>query len=117
MRTTEGLPWRDNYLLGHARMDDTHREFVAVVDTLLTCADADFAARLRAFIVHAEAHFAEERVMREVTDFPATACHVDDHEAVFKSAREVEPLVIAGNVAIGRMFAGELARWFPSHAD
>lgn len=51
MRTTEGLPWRDNYLLGHARMDDTHREFVAVVDTLLTCADADFAARLRAFIV------------------------------------------------------------------
>lgn len=117
MSTPAGLPWSDNYLLGHARMDDTHREFVAIVDALLTCADADLAARLRAFIVHADAHFAEERAMMESTDFPATACHVDDHEAVFNSALEVEPLVLAGNIEIGRMFAAELARWFPSHAD
>jgi len=29
----------------------------------------------------------------------------------------VEDLVKAGDVEIGREFAGELARWFPSHAD
>ncbi|ENO87281.1 hemerythrin domain-containing protein [Thauera linaloolentis] len=113
----QGMPWSDHYLLGHAGMDDTHREFVELVDRMLGCADDDFAAALRAFIVHAEAHFGEEKAMMEATDFPATECHVDDHEAVYASALEVEPLVRAGNVAIGRAFAAELARWFPSHAD
>lgn len=117
MSETPGLPWTDHYLLGHAPMDDTHREFVAVVDAMLTCADADFAGHLRAFIVHAEKHFADEKAWMEASDFPSTSCHVDDHDAVLGSAREVEPHVRGGNVAIGRMFAAELARWFPGHAD
>lgn len=113
----QGLPWTDNFLLGHARLDETHREFVAVVDRMLTCSDADFPAAMRAFIVHAEAHFGDEKAMMEATGFPATDCHVDDHNAVYSSALEVEPLVLAGNIEIGRAFAAELARWFPSHAD
>jgi len=117
MNQAAGLPWSDRYLLGHAGMDATHREFVELVDRMLTCADAELPAALRAFIVHAEAHFAEEKAMMLATDFPATDCHVDDHDAVFASALEVEPLVLAGNLAIGRDFAAELARWFPSHAD
>lgn len=115
--TAQGLPWTDNFLLGHARLDETHREFVAVVDHMLTCADADLAAAVSAFVVHAEAHFADEEAMMEATGFPATDCHVDDHNAVFASAQEVEALVLAGNIEIGRVFAAELARWFPSHAD
>lgn len=113
----QGLPWTDNFLLGHARLDETHREFVAVVDRMLTCADADLAGAVSAFVVHAEAHFADEKAMMEATGFPATDCHVDDHNAVFASAQEVEALVLAGNIEIGRAFAAELARWFPSHAD
>lgn len=117
MSETAGLPWSDRYLLGHAGMDATHREFVELVDRMLTCADHDLASALRAFIVHAEVHFAEEKAMMESSDFPATDCHVDDHNAVLASALEVVPLVLAGNIEIGRQFAAELARWFPSHAD
>lgn len=117
METENGMPWTDAYLLGHARMDETHREFVSAVDRMLTCADDEFGAALHAFIVHVEAHFAEEKALMESTDFPSTSCHVDDHDAVYKSALEVEPLVAAGNVEIGRKFAGALASWFPSHAD
>ena len=117
MTDITGMPWTDNYLLGHAPMDDTHREFVEVVDAMLSCADEDFALKLRAFIVHAEKHFADEKAWMEASDFPATSCHVDDHDAVLGSAREVEPHVLGGNVAVGRMFAAELARWFPGHAD
>jgi len=115
--TPKGLPWSDRFLLGHSGMDDTHREFVALVDTMLTCADAAFPAAMQAFLVHAQAHFAEEKAMMEATDFPATACHVDDHEAVLGSALEVEPLVAAGNIEVGRQFAAALANWFPGHAD
>jgi len=114
---TNGLPWTDNYLLGYTPMDDTHREFVDVVNAMLTCTDDELATNVRAFIEHAEKHFADEKAWMEASDFPATDCHVDDHNAVLGSAREVEPLVAAGNIAIGREFAAELARWFPGHAD
>ena len=36
MTDITGMPWTDNYLLGHAPMDDTHREFVEVVDAMLS---------------------------------------------------------------------------------
>lgn len=114
---TQGMPWTDHYLLGHAKLDETHREFVAVVDHMLTCADAELAAAVSAFVVHAQAHFGDEKAMMEATDFPATDCHVDDHNAVLASALEVEHMVAAGNIEIGRAFAAELTRWFPSHAD
>lgn len=53
----------------------------------------------------------------EETDFPPRDCHVDDHNAVMESAYQVEDLVRSGDVEVGREFAAELARWFPSHAD
>ncbi|HWI12383.1 MAG TPA: hemerythrin, partial [Burkholderiaceae bacterium] len=46
---------------------------------------------------------------------PAADCHADEHAAVLRSAHEVLARVDAGDVAIGRAFAAELARWFPSH--
>lgn len=113
----QGLSWTDAFLLGYDAMDDTHREFVAIVNRLLTCPDADMAAAMRAFVVHAEAHFGQEKAWMEATDFPPRDCHIEDHDAVMESAHQVEERVLAGDVALGREFAAELARWFPSHAD
>ncbi len=71
MTDITGLPRTDNYLLGHAPIDDSHRAFVEVVDAMLSCADEDFAQTQRAFIVHAEKHLADEKAWMEVSDFPA----------------------------------------------
>jgi hemerythrin len=117
MHETNALVWSDAFLLGHGPMDRTHREFVDIVGALQRCDDADFARHLRAFIVHAQAHFGEEDRWMAESGFPAMDCHVDEHAAVLQSAREVEALVPAGNIALGRRFAAEVARWFPSHAD
>ena len=43
MTETQGLQWTDAFLLGYEPMDDTHREFVEIVDKLLTCPDAEMA--------------------------------------------------------------------------
>ena len=51
------------------------------------------------------------------TGFPGAQCHIDEHAAVLKSVEEVHALVQSGRYDIGRDLAGELARWFPSHAD
>lgn len=117
MPSPDRFRWTDAYLLGFHPMDDVHREFVDIVDAMLCCTDAELAAHLDAFAKHAESHFAQERDWMEKTGFPATECHVDEHNAVLKSLVQIQPLVAAGNMEIGRSFVAELVRWFPGHAD
>ena len=110
------MPWSDEHLLGYAPMDETHREFVALVDALLGCEDREFSARLEVFERHAVAHFAEEDAWMESTAFPPRDCHVEEHAAVLKSVRQVLEVVKQGDVAEGRRLAAALADWFPGHA-
>ena len=109
MTETQGLQWTDAFLLGYEPMDDTHREFVEIVDKLLTCPDAEMAGLLQAFITHAEAHFGLENTWMEETGFPPRDCHISEHKAVMESAVQVEDLVRSGDFATGREFAAELA--------
>ena len=109
------LAWSDELLLGHPAMDRTHREFVEVVQVMAACADVELTDKLRGFIAHAQAHFDEEDRDMAETQFPAAACHADEHAAVLRSAHEVLARVETGDVTIARAFVAELCRWFPSH--
>jgi hemerythrin len=115
--TSSTFKWRDNYLMGYGPMDETHREFVDIVDAILSCDDASVAAHLEAFAKHAESHFAQENEWMEKNDFPARDCHVDEHAAVLKSVYQVLEVVRQGDVDEGRRLAAALADWFPGHAD
>ncbi len=108
--------WSDEYLLGYTAMDDTHREFVTIVNDLLSCDDAAVESHLQAFARHAEAHFKEEDNWMERTGFPPRDCHVDEHAAVLKSVYQVLEVVKEGDFAEGRRLAAALADWFPGHA-
>jgi len=108
--------WSDDFLLGFDQIDTIHREFVEVVAALLHCADNEFLAVLDKFIEHATSHFGDEDAMMIDTGFPPKDCHIDEHAAVMASAVQVRERVLAGDIAIGRDFAAELARWFPMHA-
>ena len=109
--------WNDRYLLGYEPMDQTHREFVDIVQAMLSAPDAELPALLDRFAVHAERHFSEELEWMRSTEFPALACHADEHEAVMKSVREVQAVVARGDASEGRSLARALADWFPGHAD
>lgn len=117
MNPVENFQWTDAFLLGYQPMDDTHREFVELVNAMLAADDADLAALLERFSGHALAHFEHERIWMQESNFPATDCHVDEHEAVMKSVEQVGMIVAAGNIDEGRRLARELAKWFPGHAD
>lgn len=99
-------------------MDETHQEFVTIVDAMQTASDEEFANYIDAFLEHAEAHFSQERDWMVATGFPATDCHVREHDVVLQSVREVkEHLAAGGAVSVCRPLAEELVRWFPGHAD
>lgn len=51
------------------------------------------------------------------TSFPPMDCHVDEHNAVMASLRQVEALNSDRKPEIIRSLARELVRWFPGHAD
>jgi len=120
MDSSETFVWSDAFLLGYPQMDETHREFVETVNAMLTVPDEAFALALDAFAEHAERHFGEEAEWMHASDFPALQCHIDEHDAVMKSVREVQDLVASdprNGVKTGRRLARELVRWFPGHAD
>jgi len=96
-----GFDWTDRYSLGYTSMDDTHREFVTLVDALLTAPDAGLAQALDAFAAHAVAHFEQEDGWMRGTDFPAADCHIDEHAKVLASVREVQQELAAGNAVLG----------------
>ncbi len=115
--TAASFAWTDKFLLGHGPMDAVHREFVELVNALLTCPDAEMPACLDAFTTHAEHHFSEELQWMRATNFPATDCHADEHAAVLKSVHQVQQRVAAGNCENVRSLAAALVDWFPGHAD
>lgn len=112
-----GFEWTDRYLLGYSAMDDTHREFVELVNALLTVGDAELMATLDAFAHHAAEHFAQEAGWMETDGFPARDCHVAEHDKVLASVGEVQQMLARGNVEVVRQLANALMEWFPAHAD
>ena len=110
------FPWTDAYLLGYPPMDETHREFVTLVDALLS-SEARSGELLLRFAEHAERHFSQEREWMESTGFPATQCHVDEHAAVLNSVRGVLAQIETGDASRVESLAQALKDWFPGHAD
>lgn len=117
MSSNNEFQWSDAFLLGYPPMDDTHKEFVDLVSALLASEDSELDGYLKEFIRHAERHFSQEHDWMKETGFPAMDCHVDEHNAVMKSLREVDALVSERKPKIIRSLAEELVRWFPGHAD
>jgi hemerythrin len=116
MNTSEkNFVWDDDYALGHLSMDDTHREFVECVDTLLTTTDDNLAAALEAFAEHARSHFVEEDDSMRNTAYGSAGCHIDEHAGVLKSLDEVRNALAEGRPQVVRSFARALVDWFPEH--
>lgn len=111
------IAWRDSFDLGFGPMDAIHREFVDLVAAVQAATDEELVARLATLASHCASHFEEENNWMIETDFPPRDCHIDEHNAVLNSIRQVQALLLEGDNANCRRLAGELAKWFPGHAD
>lgn len=110
------LAWRSEFELGLDEIDDTHRDFVALVSALQTANDGDLIERLDALRTHTQSHFAmEDEWMRE-TDFPPVACHSGEHARVREVFDGVLDRARQGDLKLARRLAEELTPWFEQHA-
>lgn len=118
------LTWTDDLALGQPRMDATHVEFVDLLATLEAALDtapeapAAVAPALAALVAHTDAHFAQEDRWMTALGFAPQNCHAFQHQSVLNVMREVQRLhATEGDVALVQRMAGELAVWFPQHAQ
>ena len=110
------LDWTPELALGDARIDETHREFVDMLNVVGDAPDETMLAAIDALIAHTEEHFGQEQRWMAATDFPPTHCHLDEHEGVLNAIRETRVYVVEGKFKVGKVLAQELGSWFRSHA-
>ena len=110
------LDWTPELALGDARIDETHREFVDMLNVVGDAPDETMLAAIDALIAHTEEHFGQEQRWMAATDFPPTHCHLDEHEGVLNAIRETRVYVVEGKFRVGKVLAQELGNWFRSHA-
>ena len=111
------IPWQDEWTLNHPKMDETHHEFIAEINHMLAVPDVEMLAAVDQFIAHTVAHFEQERVWMESTNFPPKGCHIGEHDRVLAIVQQVRSMVEGGDFAIGRRLAEELVPWFNQHAQ
>lgn len=111
------LQWSDALALDLPLMDDTHREFVALLAQVDDAGDADLLDTWQALIAHTDDHFGREDEWMKNTRFASSNCHSMQHEVVLKVMREGLARGQSGDLATVRQMASELGIWFPQHAQ
>lgn len=112
----QGLHWTDALNTGDARMDDTHQEFVTLLNELLKTPPERQLSLYRAFIEHTVAHFAQEERWMLATGFAPDNCHASHHATILETMRAVVEHFEQGDTDIINRLAEALAEWFPQHA-
>lgn len=112
----QGLDWTDSLNTGDARMDDTHQEFVTLLNELLQTPPERQLPLYRAFIDHTVDHFAQEERWMVATGFAADNCHASHHATILETMRAVVEHFEQGDTDIINRLAEALAEWFPQHA-
>lgn len=109
--------FEERYLLGVPEMDDTHRDFVELVNQLEYADKTEFITLFDKLLAHTEAHFESENALMRASSFPAIREHMDEHQRVLSELRRINDRVKEGSTLIGRAYSTEqLPGWFNLHA-
>ena len=111
-----GLNWSADLHSGDDRMDNTHEEFVTMLNALLLTPKTDQLNLYRECLNHPVEHFAQEDRWMVATGFSEENCHAGQHATILETMRAVEAHYVQGDTEMISRLAEALAEWFPQHA-
>ena len=111
------LTWSNDLHTGDSRMDDTHEEFLTMLNQLLTTPQDQQLPLYKAFLSHTVEHFAQEDRWMLATGFSADNCHAGQHTTILETMRAVEVHYEGGDTEIITRLPEALTEWFPGHAN
>jgi len=97
-------------------MDDTHKEFIELYNTLLNSDDASFKALFNKFMEHIHYHFNSENELMEQSCFPAITEHKAEHQRVLNDLKYLELKIKEGKLSFSRFYIKKrIPEWFKLH--
>lgn len=117
MSTPHTLSWSDDLLLGDPRTDDTHQEFIELVNATAVAAPDNRLSVYRQLLAHTVEHFAQEERWMLACGIQPDFCHFGQHASVLEVMKEVERRALAGEGAYIDSMIEALVEWFPGHAN
>ena len=111
------LVWSDALSLSMPVMDQTHHEFVELLDKAANSDDEHLLAHWDALIHHTQDHFDRENAWMQASGFAPVNCHSTQHAVVLKVLKEGLIAGQQGSLNTIRMMAHELGLWFVQHAQ
>ena len=117
MSTPATLAWSDELVLGDARTDTTHQEFIDMVNATANCAADQQLPQFQALLAHTVEHFAQEERWMLACGIAPDFCHFGQHNSVLEVMKEVERRALLGDTALINNMIEALAEWFPQHAQ
>jgi len=111
------IDWSAASLTGLASIDETHQEFVELVNQLDATQDkAEFIQLFAELVAHTEAHFQRENQLMDDSGFPAIAEHKGEHQRVLSEMEQFYKRSQRGLTPLGRAYIRDrLPEWFNLH--
>ena len=111
-----GLTWNDRLHTGDGRMDETHEEFVDMLNQLLATPQDQQLPLYLQFVEHTSEHFAQEERWMVATGFAPDNCHASHHATIMETLHAVVEHYEKDDKEIITRLAEALVEWFPQHA-
>ncbi|MES9965663.1 MAG: hemerythrin family protein [Sedimenticola sp.] len=106
------------YHLDVKLMDETHLEFIELVNKLGSVHRDEFRILFKDLVEHTKAHFNTENELMHESGFPAIREHIGEHERILGDLNRMEMRVYLGNTLIPRAYVkNSLPSWFELHAQ
>jgi len=110
--------FRHNRLLvGFKPIDNLHREFQDILDTLLDPGEADFGKDLLGLHEHLLRHCATEEEFMRQESYPHAERHGRAHRLLLESVSDARRRLDAGDIDGTRRYCADLLGWFAIHAQ
>lgn len=117
MSTATTLAWSPDLMLGDARTDTTHEEFIELLNATAECGAEQKLSRYQGLLGHTVEHFAQEERWMTACGIPPDFCHFSQHNSVLEVMREVERRALLGELTLIDQMLEALVEWFPQHAQ
>jgi hemerythrin-like metal-binding protein len=105
------------YQLGVSDMDQTHLEFIDLVNQLGLAQEQNFVVLFSQLLEHTENHFSSEMQLMQETGFAAIREHTDEHLRVLGEMQRIGKKVASGSTMLAKAYVTQqLPQWFHLHA-
>jgi hemerythrin-like metal-binding protein len=112
------ITWSDKHFsLGITQIDDTHREFVAIINALDDAHGSAFLGLFTELLYRTREHFEKENQLMVASDFPARNEHETEHRKILAELIRHQINLKKGIITMARSCVREkLPHWFILHA-